>query len=139
MADTGVGVTLAFGTSTTFTPEIISLTPDNIEVENVGSTHLGSTKKTSYPSKTEQPGGFTCSWNYDPDVVPPLKVVQTITVNWPLPAGKTTPAKWEGTGYIDNWTPGTATIEGDTEENMVGEFHIKWDGLTGPTFTASVA
>lgn len=66
--------------------------------------------------------------------MPPVGSVETVTITFPLQAsGATTAANIAGTGFITSRT--YPPLQTNTE--MIGRITIKFDGATGPTFTAA--
>lgn len=66
--------------------------------------------------------------------LPAQGTVETITITLPLQAsGATTAANIAGTAFITH----VAYPPLQTNQEMVGKIRIKYDGATGPTFTAA--
>lgn len=131
MADTGNSATISFGTSS-FTAAYTEIGGTEQELPKIMTSHLGtSTKHTYIPGDLYEPGEMDCEFQYDPDTEPPIGTVETITVTYPIPTGKTGGATLAGTGFISKRK--TASLKNN--ELMVGTYTVCWDGLTGPTFT----
>lgn len=98
----GTGASIAFGTTTTFLSDLISLTLPEESREVIDTTHLGTTvAKTSKPAKLKMIGDIQAEFDYNPSA-PKLvdQAMETITINFPLLAGQTTPKKKVFTGYV---------------------------------------
>ena len=134
MADVGTGTTITFGTSG-FTAEVMSVAGNDMTREDIDVTHMGSTNYREFiPSKLVDGGTLELEISFDPDSQPPITgAAETITVNFPTPAGGTTPADLEFTGYVNSWS-----FTAGLEEKMEATITIKVDGSgTEPTWTAS--
>ena len=86
MASTGHGTTLAFTTTSGWTPDYISITGPGATREVLDSTHLGTTG-----ARSKEPGDlpdwqpFTCEYFFDPDDgYPPISAAkETVTITNP--------------------------------------------------------
>ncbi len=136
MPDTGNTASLAFGTTTGFTPSLVSIEcPEEVReaLEDTDLAVVGA--KTSVPDHLYEPGESPCVmyWDQSAGTFPPIDAdPETITVTFPLKAGEITAATLAGTGFLTR-RKGPIVQNG---ELMRGEFTIKWDGKTGPTYTA---
>lgn len=133
MADVGTGTTVAFGTSS-FTAEVLSVNGNDISREDIETTHMGTTNyRTFMPSDLVDGGSVDMEIAFDPDSQPPFTAAaETITITFPLPAGQSTPADVEFSGYVSSWS-----WSDPLEERMTADITIKVDGETEPTWTAS--
>lgn len=132
-ADIGTGTTITFGTSS-FTAEIMSVNGNDITREDIDTTHMGTTNyRTFIPADLVDGGSIELEINFDPDSQPPIAgAAETITITFPLPAGQSTPADLEFSGYVNSWSWGVPN-----EEKMTATLTIKVDGNTEPDWTAS--
>lgn len=133
MADKGTGSTIAFGTSS-YDANITGISIGGEEVPVIDVTHMGS---TAYREKIfgdlVEPPEITVEILWDPNKIPPVSAaVETVTITFPLPDGGITAANIAGTAKIISWENETPL-----EDKMVGTYTIKFDGGTGPTYTAS--
>jgi len=134
--DTGHGATLTFG-STAFTGQIRGV-PKNLtkSIPVVNISHLG----TSGQEET-MPGDLEALDEIEVDVLfaavtglPVSGTVETITITFPLQAsGATTAANIAGTGFIRSITYPPF----QTNSEMIAKIIFKYDGNTGPTYTAA--
>ena len=110
-SDVGTGATLTLGTST-WTPQITSISWDDVSREVIDITHLGVTGGREFgPSDLYDPGGISIEGNWDPNLdsakVPPYAAAaETFTITFPLQAGDATAATVAGTGFITNFSVG---------------------------------
>ncbi len=98
---TGMGTTIAFGTQTTFTPEVVSVSHNGVTVEDVETSHMGTTGSKTYIAADLKEGGelsfdihFLGSQNPTIGAAP-----ETVTVDW-SGAGDT----WTFSGYIKSFS-----------------------------------
>lgn len=135
MADTGHGATLTFGT-TGYTANRRMIGGSEFELPDVEKGHLGTTGFQEYmPGDLTEPGEFEAEFEFDPGTanqVPTLGTVETITVTYPIKSGQSAGGTLAGTGYLKKF----GTPELRTNTLMVAKGTVKWDGVTGPTFTA---
>lgn len=119
MADVATGATIVFGTSG-FTAQVLSIAWDGMDRESVQISHLGTTNWHDFmPVDLTDPGSVTMGIQLDPDDTPPvLLAAEVITVTFPLPAGGTTPADWEATGFSTSFSM-TAELETVMEGTLV--------------------
>ncbi len=129
--DTGNGATLTLSTGTTGNFEQID--PGEETIGTVEDSHLGTTgNETHRPADLGSPGEITGTYQWSADESPPVKgSVVTATVTWPLVSG-TTAANKAGTGIVTRvkYPPFS------NNELEKAEITVKWDGKTGPTYTA---
>ena len=135
MADTGNGTTIAFGTSG-FTANVYSISGSAQTREALESSHLGTTSFKEYiVDDLVEPGEFEIEFEWDQSFAtfPPISAAaETITITYPLKSGEVTNATLAGTGFLISTTGPTAT----NGEIMRGMATVKFDGQTGPTYTA---
>ena len=83
-AKTGLGCTLGFGTTTTWTPQYLSIAGPNITIETLQSSHLGTTGgyHTYVPVDLKEGGEVTADFFWDAaSGYPPLAgTPETITI-----------------------------------------------------------
>lgn len=81
---TGLGCTLGFGTSTTYSPDFTSIAGPNISIDFLETSHLGTSGgfKTFVRSDLIDGGEYTAEFFWDPlDGFPPFNVAsEVITV-----------------------------------------------------------
>lgn len=58
---------------------------------------------------------------------------ETVTITWPLKAGQSTPATLSGTGILTKFTRPKFV----NNQKQMSEIAVKWDGKTGPVYTAA--
>lgn len=98
---TGMGTTVAFGTQTTFTPEIVSVSHNGVTVEDVKTSHMGTTGTHTYIAADLKEGGelsfevhFLGSQNPTIGAAP-----ESIIVDW-----SGTGDTWTFSGYIKSFS-----------------------------------
>ena len=91
--DVGIGTTIAFATSA-FTANITNVDSGDITRNVVDKTHLGTTgSREKMPGDLVDEGDVTFQFQFDPDAQPPIAAAaETITITFPIPAGKSTGA-----------------------------------------------
>jgi len=133
-SDTGNGATITFGTSG-FTARYHEIGEDQQVVAKIDTSHLGLARgsaKTHIPGDLVDVGEIACMFEWPLGTICPLRqAAETITITYPLPVGKTTPATLAGTGWCR--TRATPQLKNDTLQT--GKMTVVWDGLTGPTYT----
>lgn len=137
MAGTGNTATFTVTGSTGYTPAIISITPGAATRESLEDTVLSTTagKNTFIPDDLVNWGDFTIEYFYDQSAGTFNLIgnaAATMTITEPLKSGEATAATIAGTAFQTSFTPGQK-VNG---ELMRGTAVFKWDGKTGPTFTA---
>ena len=135
MALLATGATLTFGT-TGESFQILSFDVSGFSVPERDVTHMGTTDYREFiQGDLKTPPELTIEFLLDPDVQPPIgSAAQTITLTFKTPAGQSTPANLAGTGFVREWS-----LSGTNEEEHTGSMTIRFDGQTGPTWTASAA
>lgn len=135
MAITGNSATISLGTSG-FTASFTELGGSEQTREALEVSHLGTTTFKEYdPDDLVEPGEVAGMFHWNPNfgTFPPITgAAETITISYPLPSGASTPGTLSGTGFL------TRSKGGDLKngEISIGELTIKWDGKTGPAYTA---
>lgn len=132
--DTGHGATMTFGTSS-LSYNWTSIDMGETTLPDVDTVHLGTTGNRTYlPGDLTDDGEVTIPFQFDAEAaLPTLGSVETVTVTFPQEAGQTAPATYAGTAYIKRVRK--PNLQTDTLQD--GEITIRWDGQTGPTFTAA--
>lgn len=135
--DTGNGTTLAF-TSGAFTARITSIEPGPKTREALETSGLDTQDDAEFiPGDLWRWEDWTVNYLVDPtdaSKTEPPEAVDTMTVTPPSQTPGTD-ATWAGTGFTTSIQP--PTFEND--QIMSGSFDWKWDGMTGPVFTAEAA
>lgn len=133
--NTGTGATLTLG-GNAFVGEIVSITGPEFTREAIDTTTLGTSgdHMTYIPADLSDISEIEVTFNWDdtsggPDIT---SAAASVVLTWPLGAN-TTAADLTGTGFI------TSVKYPDFEVNglQVGTANIKFDGETGPTYTAA--
>lgn len=134
--DTGHGATVTFGT-TAWTGKLRGIPTGltkTLQVVNI--SHLATTgQQETMPGDLEELGEIDCDVLFEAVTgLPVTGTVETITITFPLQAsGATTAANLAGTAFIT--MIGYPALQ--TNGEMLGKIKIKYDGNTGPTFTAA--
>lgn len=134
VVDTGHGATMTFGTSS-ISVNFTSIDMGETTRPDVETTYLGTTgNRTFIPGDLDDDGEITLPFQWDAEAsLISTGTVETITVTFPQEAGQTAPATYAGTGYIKRVRK--PNLQTDTLQD--GELTIRWDGGTGPTWTAA--
>jgi hypothetical protein len=81
--DTGMGTTLTPGTDSTFLPELTSLSHNGESIEEIETSHLGTTSyKTYIPADLKEGGEIQVEGRYLGSFQPSIGTVQTWTIDW---------------------------------------------------------
>ena len=135
MALTGNGTTIAFGTSS-FSANVYSIGGSTQTREALETTYLGTSGFKEFIPDALVDGGeaeIEFEWNPSFGTFPPISgAAETITITFPLLSGETTNATLAGTGFLTSST-GPNVANG---EIMRGTATVKFDGGTGPAYTA---
>lgn len=134
-ARSGIGTTVAFGTSTTYTPEVKSIQGLGLEREVFDATHMGSPVSATYPGlimreyspgDLGKPNQLTLGIHFDPDecdVIPIDQEAEQITITWKkVKVGgtlQTTAANMVFDGFVVSWSAGDMNFEGLMEGTVV--------------------
>ena len=119
MAIIGTGTTIAFGTSTSFTPQVIAFGQmASWERPAIETSHMGTTSWHSFlPGELVDPGECQMTIAFAPGTIPPITAApETITIGG---FGGTI----SGSGFITSYTPGAPL-----EDRMTADITIKWTG-----------
>lgn len=137
MPDTGNGATITFGTYAG-TLTIIDMDLGERGVEDLDISHLGTSGDMEMmPSDLRSTNEVKLTVQWDTSDTPPVPggAPETVTITFPLRTGEATAANLAGTAYFK--TVKFPVLANGTVQQ--GEITIKYDGATGPTYTASVA
>jgi hypothetical protein len=117
--DIGTALTIGFGTSTTFTPQILDVTPPEMSRGSVNTSHMATTTLATYiPLAIVEGGELEFEFHFNPDTDPPIDAApETITITY----GST--ATWAFTGFLTNYRPGAPF-----EDKMTGTCICKVSG-----------
>jgi hypothetical protein len=98
----GVGATIAFGTTTGFTNDLVSLTLPEKSREALETTHLGTVgAKTYKPAKLKNVGTISCEFDTDPEA--PALIdgdVEQIVITFPALEGFSVGTKLTFSGFV---------------------------------------
>jgi len=124
ISDIGTGVTIVFGTSA-FLAHLESVDGPHMQRESVKTSHMGTTTNHTFmPGDLVDNGEIQMTIHFDPSQTPPIAAVaETVTITWPLPAGKTTPATWAASCFATAFNPGARL-----EELMTATLTLKVSG-----------
>lgn len=133
MADTGNGATF---TLSGFTVDIVAISIGEMRVDMLDKSLLSTTGFIEkLVADLVDAGSVTIEYFHDASdsAVTPGGAAASGTVTWPLQSGESTPANLAGTGNI------TSHKYPDFRNNELqnGSMEFTWDGITGPTLTAS--
>ena len=120
MADTGHGGAITQATSS-FSEEILSITPPAETVEDVPTPHMGLADGAHVPympGDLIEGGEMVVKVSVDPDYDAPLRVVENTTLTWPLGSGLAVAAKWVFTGYTKAFAAGELLTNGRMEADL---------------------
>ncbi len=96
------GITISM-TSTTFEREILDVTPPGRSVEDIPTSHQGTTGDATYePAVIAEGNELEFVVHMEPDDEVPVGVEDTFTIDYPSSAGG---AEWSFEGYINNEDP----------------------------------
>lgn len=134
---TGSGASITFGTSA-FVGTYREIGESEMEIEVVDATTLNiaaADEAISIPGDNPDLPEVTCRTRFQgAQAQPALRVVETITITHRKEASSsTTPANLAGSGFI---TAFTKSPNMQRNQLNMGTIRFKWDGGTGPTFTA---
>lgn len=132
VVDTGHGATATFD-SLSFNWTSIDMGESTLN--DVPTSHLGTTgSETFLPGDLVNEGEVTIPFQWDAEAAYPTEgTVTTLTITFPQETGQTAPATYAGTAYIKRVR--RPNLQTDTLQD--GEITVKWDGNTGPTWTAA--
>ena len=132
--DTGHGASLTLS-STGLSFNWTAIDTGEETIPDVDRTSLATADYREYiPGDLKEPGEITIPFQWDAQAAQiAVGTVETVTVTLPLISGGTSAATLAGTGYIKRVK--RPNLQTDTLQD--GELTIKFDGLTGPAFTAA--
>lgn len=139
---TGQGIAIVFGSSG-FVATLHFVGGTERTRPAIETSHLGlvaGSERTYIPHDLIEGGEFVLryEWEQSFSTFPPLTdAAETITITFPKLSGEATAATLAGTGFCIR--DKSADAEVNQSGVMVGELTIKWDGATGPAFTAGSA
>ena len=131
----GTGVTIAFATTTTFTPRIMGIIFSGVSRPVIPDHDTSSTHMDKVPGKVEDWGSVDIEYLQDQQDIEgaggvPITVdPESVTFSWPLLAGHSTPATLIGSGFVNNFT-----FPAPFEDRQLGTFTLTWAGK--PVHTA---
>ena len=131
MADEGFGTRITFASG--FMAEIDEVQGPGFKRASIETDHMLTPSGwiTRQPSDRKDPGVVKVKICFNPDTTPPItNAAETITVTWPIPAGKTNGATWACSGFMTEFEP-TAPKDG----KMTGAATLEFSGI--PVFTPS--
>lgn len=134
--NTGLGATIAFTGGVTIMGRVRSIGGLHASVESLDDTALSSSGfHESVPDDLAQTDPITVDgyWDATVNLLSAIGTVCTITITGALQSGQSAPCTIVGTGYIADvqlpeHAPGT---------RLTAAIQVKYDGKTGPTFTAA--
>lgn len=133
--DTGHGATVTFGT-TSHAFNWTNINAGTISKPAVPTSHLGTTGEMTFiAGDLIDAGEATIQFQFDSgNNLPAMSTAaETVTITWPTTTGQTSPATYAGTALITSMAFGDLV----SETIQSGTMTVKWDGGTGPTFTAA--
>ncbi len=119
----GFGTTGSYGSDSTNTNEVTSLTIDGISIGDIETSHLGTTGYRTYiPNQLKEGGTVSVDFIVDADVIPePLSTVETITITVPITDGtNSTNGTIAFSSYINN-----LTINYSNDDIVSGTYTLK--------------
>lgn len=137
MADTGNGATITFSTYAG-SLKIIEMDLGERGIEDLDVSTLATIGDMEViPSDLRSTNEVRLVVQWDTGETPPVPggAAETVTITFPLRTGEGTAANLAGTAYFK--TVKFPVLANGTVQQ--GEITIKYDGATGPTYTASVA
>ena len=120
--DIGLGTVILFQTG--FFAKIESVNINGEKRDAIDITNMSSTHPEYIPSRLIDAGEMDVTILFDPDKTPPIgEAAETITVKFPIPAGKTNPAQVVATGFM---TENSMSIP--VKDKMMQTCKIKFTG-----------
>lgn len=134
---TGSGAAITFST-TSFTAAVRQISEMDIEIEVVDATVLGvaaADEALAIPGDNPDPSEVTVTTRFaGAQAQASLRTVETITITLPKESSASnTAANIAGTGFITAFRKLPNLQRNQLNEGML---RFKWDGTTGPTYTA---
>ena len=133
-AQLGTGITIAFATSTGFTPRLLGAVFSAVSRAVIPNHDMSSTHMDKSPGKVRDWGSVDVEYEQDQNAIagaagPPIEAdEETVTFQWPVKGAETVGASLAGTGFVSNFT-----FPAPFEERQVGTFTLTW--AVKPTFT----
>ena len=131
--DTGQGGSIAFTTSSSFTPKVKEIPKLTRKIGNLSASHLATSgDEELVPDDLTKNSELAIPifWNTN-DTLPAIGTVDTLTITWALRTAEATAATLAGTCIINGYEY-TGHKLGELQEGVV---YIQFDGYTGPTYT----
>jgi hypothetical protein len=125
----GTGITVGFGTTTTFAPRIMGVIFSAISRPVIPDHHMGSSHMDKVPGKVEDWGQIDIEYLQDQDDIEgtggvPITVdPEEVTFTWPLKSGQSVAAKLVGQGFVNSFT-----FPSPFEDRMLGTYTLTWAG-----------
>lgn len=139
LADTGQTSTVTFATSPALGNARISISEVTQDIGEIDSSDLSTSgEATVIPEDLFNAGEFEVEVEWDVNVPTPAPgTLDTATITFPLEPGSSngTRATLVGSGFFK----ARVTPMLKTNEKMVGKSGFRFNGITGPTFTAESA
>lgn len=127
----GNGATFTLNTGSVGT--IISLDPPEETIGEVNDDSLGTTDFHEFvAAKVADTSPLTGVAVFNGGTLPSLGTQLTGTITYPLGTGQTTGATFAGTGFFTRRKIGELALD----SRVVLEFSFRFDGKTGPAYTA---
>ncbi len=132
--DTGHGATISFGTQGG-TWRATRITPSAESRPAIDASHLGTTGYREFlPGDLINAGEFVVEFQFQGNQgLPTRTTAETVTITHALASGEATAATIAGTAFVTE----AKYPDLNTDELKKGSFTVKWDGYTGPTYTAA--
>jgi len=134
-AQLGTGISIAFATSTGFTPRILGVIFSAISRAVIPNHDMASTHMDKSPGTIPDWGSIDIEYEQDQNEVqgassPPIEALEeSITFQWPLKGAEVTAgATLVGVGFVSNFT-----FPAPFEERSTGTFTVTW--ATKPVHT----
>jgi len=134
-AQLGTGITIAFTTSTGFTPRILGVIFSAISRAVIPNHDMESGHMDKSPGKIPDWGSVDVEYEQDQNAIetasgPPIAAdEETVTFQWPLKGAEVTAgATLVGVGFLSNFT-----FPAPFEERQIGTFTLTW--ATKPVHT----
>jgi hypothetical protein len=119
----GTGTTVTFGTSS-FTADIIEITPPGPDRESIDITHMGTTgQKVFMPADLPDWGEFSMTIQFDPSVDPATALTVTIPEEITIAFGASGAGSISFKGFMTGYEPAAPM-----EELMTAEVTVKVSG-----------
>ena len=135
MCVTGNGVTIAFDADSSYFGRVTEMTLPTFSIEEIEDNDLSTTTNFEYcPADLidHSEGSVTVAWEGEA-LGDAIGTLGTILITW-VGSGATTDASITGTGFVKSYDFGTTSNNARHERT----YTFRWDGKTGPTFTAKV-